>query len=214
MPLVRPLHSSILLVLMAFALPALAQRASTTTTSTDPLAEVTRMFEAREPATAAAGTLRRTHSRQPSEAASIMRRAGTPPPRSPARCAPSSRPRSPSFTARSWATGLTTAYSRARCAVRSSRRCVQRGVRRRGRPTMPGPHAPAPRPHAILDPFHMYAQGEDLLRHELGALEAAHLRIILLAYDRAPDAETDLHLTREAVLVELIVAEVRAWAAR
>ena len=35
-----------------------------------------------------------------------------------------------------------------------------------------------------------------------------------LAYDLAPDAEADLHLTTEPVLVELIVAEVRGRVAR
>lgn len=48
----------------------------TTTSTADPLADVTALFEARQPATAAAETLRRTHNRTPAQATVIMRAAG------------------------------------------------------------------------------------------------------------------------------------------
>jgi hypothetical protein len=121
-----------------------------------------------------------------------------------------------------WATGLTASYlegalSRAlEPPVRLVRPEAPQPAYDRPAPRTFAPLTPAPRPrpHAVLDPFHVYAQGEDVLRQELGALEAAHLRNIVLAYDLAPDAEADLHLTREAVLIELIVAEVRGRATR
>lgn len=121
-----------------------------------------------------------------------------------------------------WATGLTAAYLEG---------ALSRALAPPTRPAPPEPPKPAydgpaphtspsrepvPRthPHPVLDPFHVFEQGEDVLRQELGALDGGHLRNIVLAYDLAPGAETDLHLTTEPVLVELIVAEVRGRVAR
>lgn len=42
--------------------------------------------------------------------------------------------------------------------------------------------AAAHAPHAVLDPFEVYAQGPDMLRRQLAALEVGHLRTIALAY--------------------------------
>lgn len=68
-----------LLLLPLIAGPILAQSRTTTTTTTDPLADATRHFEAREPAATAAGTLRRTHGRAATETAAILRQVGYPP---------------------------------------------------------------------------------------------------------------------------------------
>jgi hypothetical protein len=66
-------------------------------------------------------------------------------------------------------------------------------------------HTPTAR--AILDPFAVYAKGETLLRRQLGALAALHLRNIVRAYELAPDL--DLEDVDEPELIELIVAAVR-----
>src|SRR5918999_45652 len=71
--------------------------------------------------------------------------------------------------------------------------------------TAPGPAAPT----AVLDPFSVYAKGEDLLRQELNALSRWHLRNISRAHGLF-DADTPemLRLTR-AELAEAIVQAVR-----
>jgi hypothetical protein len=53
-------------------------------------------------------------------------------------------------------------------------------------PETPAPGAPAPR--AVLNPYEVYAQGADVLRGQLDALSAAHLRAIALAYNMASPA--------------------------
>lgn len=75
--------------------------------------------------------------------------------------------------------------------------------------TEPASHARAVRPKALLDPFEVYSQGEDLLRDELSALDAGHLRNIVRAHELVDEAELDLQsLSREA-LAEMIVSAVR-----
>jgi hypothetical protein len=59
----------------------------------------------------------------------------------------------------------------------------------------------------VLDPFAVYAQGEDVLRGELRALSADHLRSIVREYDLA-GGEPPLTAT-EAELATLIVTSVR-----
>jgi hypothetical protein len=60
---------------------------------------------------------------------------------------------------------------------------------------------------AVLDPFSVGAKGEDLLRRELGALRAWHLRNIVRAYDLA-EPSLDVEALDEPELVELIVGAV------
>jgi hypothetical protein len=126
-----------------------------------------------------------------------------------------------------WATGLTEAYLEG-----ALERAMQPEVPDRrpqavnSRPTYDGPAPPEPmematvttgkatataaKPtHAILNPFEVYAQGEDLLREELGALDEGHLRNILRAHDLVGDDEMDLLALRRAALVDMIVAAVR-----
>lgn len=60
---------------------------------------------------------------------------------------------------------------------------------------------------AVLDPFSVAAKGEDLLRQELGAVRAWHLRNIVRRYDLAKPS-TDLEAMSERELIDLIVAAV------
>ncbi len=55
--------------------------------------------------------------------------------------------------------------------------------------------ADAPPPHAVLDPFAVFAQGEDILRRELHALNRDHLANIISAYGLGtPTAPTNAEL--------------------
>jgi hypothetical protein len=113
-----------------------------------------------------------------------------------------------------WATGLSATYLEGALqrALTPPRRPLARTPRT---PLFDGP-APvheagveaAPTDRAVLDPFSVGAKGETLLRSELGALRAWHLRNIVRAYALAP-AEIDLEALSEPELVELIVAAVR-----
>ena len=88
----------------------------------------------------------------------------------------------------------------------------------RSEPDIPPPQLPPPvsrpprsaaAPRAVLDPFAVYAQGEDILRKELHALSADHLRSIIRAYD-LDDAQGEPPSTQtEPELVTRIVAAVR-----
>lgn len=108
-----------------------------------------------------------------------------------------------------WAQGLSLTYLEG---------ALQRTIRPRPtpEPQMPPPifDAPAPRVYeppatdrAVLNPFSVGAKGEDLLRRELGALAAWHLRNIIRAYSLAPES-VDLERMNEPELIELIVEAV------
>jgi len=64
-----------------------------------------------------------------------------------------------------------------------------------------------PKPDAILDPYAVLAQGEDLLIDQLAALDPQHLRDIVRAYEIA-SPETALVASR-AELTAHILAAVR-----
>lgn len=69
-------------------------------------------------------------------------------------------------------------------------------------------HGPTETARAVLDPFSVGAKGEDLLRSELSALRAWHLRNIIRSYELAkPSANLEGMTAPE--LVELIVAAVQ-----
>jgi hypothetical protein len=74
-----------------------------------------------------------------------------------------------------------------------------------------GTRAPeqAPYPHAVLDPFSVYAQGESILRQQLGALGTDHLHTIVREHGLVGEDEVDLHEMQHPTLVDLIVAAVR-----
>lgn len=60
---------------------------------------------------------------------------------------------------------------------------------------------------AVLDPFSVAEKGEDMLRKQLGALRAWHLRNIVKAYELA-DPSLDLEALTAQELIDLIVATV------
>ena len=62
---------------------------------------------------------------------------------------------------------------------------------------------------AILDPFSVFDKGEDLLRHELGALSPWHLVNIVEAYGLSGEDRAALGRLARQTLVELIVSAVR-----
>jgi hypothetical protein len=68
----------------------------------------------------------------------------------------------------------------------------------------------APVSESVLNPFSVYRKGEDLLRRQLGALSGWHLVNIIRAYDLSDQSEAALSATPDDVLLELIVAQVRA----
>jgi hypothetical protein len=114
-----------------------------------------------------------------------------------------------------WATGLTMVYLQGALA-----RAIDRTRPRAAPPTVssapsrgPASHVPpaAPMPagvmsHVVLDPFAVYEQGEGVLRSELHALSADHLRAIVAAYG------LDVAATPTATLADRIVDDVRAKA--
>ena len=116
-----------------------------------------------------------------------------------------------------WATGLTPTYL-AGSLERALQPLLERPKPRRITPHFDGP-APtivepsaAPRPHAILDPFDVYAQGEDRLIRQLDALDTSYLRDIARKYEMmsADLAESATRLD----LVKAIVTAARAGATR
>ena len=67
------------------------------------------------------------------------------------------------------------------------------------------------KPHAILNPFEVYLQGEEILRSELNALSRDHLESIASAYDLASVTPlSDVRSESNRELIEMIVQEVRA----
>ncbi|HEX6630337.1 MAG TPA: hypothetical protein VF048_04565 [Gemmatimonadaceae bacterium] len=119
-----------------------------------------------------------------------------------------------------WATGLTMAYLTG--ALARARDPHTPDLRPRTVAAVPSYDEPAPsglaaertvvppriRPTAVLNPFDVYAQGEDVLREELLALDEGHLRNIVRAYDLAPESAA-LQLADRALLMETIVTSVR-----
>ena len=115
-----------------------------------------------------------------------------------------------------WATGLTRVYLEGALdrALAPERRVAP--VRMDVAPTFDRPAEPLragdrpPPANAILDPFEVYVQGERILRQELSALDIDHLRNIVRAHGLEGGVAAESPVA--AVLVEYIVAEVRARA--
>jgi hypothetical protein len=70
------------------------------------------------------------------------------------------------------------------------------------------------KPHPILDPFEVYAQGEEILRRELHALSRDHVESIASAYRIGASNRAGINATSKADLIDAIVAEVRDTEAR
>lgn len=68
---------------------------------------------------------------------------------------------------------------------------------------------PAYRPHGVLNPFRVYQQGERVLRRELGALDADHLRDIVREHDLMNDRTVQLDDLQKSALEEIILAAAR-----
>jgi hypothetical protein len=117
-----------------------------------------------------------------------------------------------------WATGLTDPYLDG---------ALIRALREAPRPAAPPPATPqaehaAPRtpppatagraPVAILDPFQVYAEGDEILRGQLRALSAAQLRNIILAHGIGGHDASELERMSEHQLIPIIMraAEERA----
>jgi hypothetical protein len=117
-----------------------------------------------------------------------------------------------------WATGLTPVYLRG-ALERARFEPAPKPPLRRVAPLFDGP-APepesarplVPNPHAILDPFDVYAQGEDILIRQLDALDTARLRDIVRGYEllNAEDAEKATRLD----LATAIITAARVAASR
>jgi hypothetical protein len=80
------------------------------------------------------------------------------------------------------------------------------------KPTPTGAAVPVPPPEVLpaLDPFAVYAQGEEVLALELAALTPTELRSIIVNYRLADSAAHDFDAMTTAELVGWIVGAVRA----
>ena len=85
----------------------------------------------------------------------------------------------------------------------------------------PAPHNPGggrpgsvERPRAVLDPFHVHAEGDDILRGQLNALSAGQLRNIVRAYRLSALEPGDLAQLSKQELVTLITEAVARGAPR
>lgn len=107
-----------------------------------------------------------------------------------------------------WAEGLTVAYLEGALAraLAPERVTVPQDEAASDVAPRPAPRRPAvrPTPHAILDPFAAYAEGEELLRKQLDALSRDHLVNIVKAY-QLPGAVSHDTLS-DADLIDAIVA--------
>lgn len=113
-----------------------------------------------------------------------------------------------------WATGLTRVYLEGALARTLAPVRLTPPIRVVSEPAFdgPAPHSAPPHPQfarrAVLDPFEVYAQGENVLRQELSALDLDHLRAIVEAYGLDGGAGAESRVPQ--VMIEYIVAEVRA----
>jgi hypothetical protein len=119
-----------------------------------------------------------------------------------------------------WASGLTDPYLDG-ALIRAL--TVTKPVRPAPPPESPASDAPAPHvrpapatsasaPAAVLDPFHVYAEGDEVLRGQLHALSASQLRNIVRAYHMSDQGAHELERMREPELIRIIMhaAEERA----
>jgi hypothetical protein len=120
-----------------------------------------------------------------------------------------------------WAQGLTRVYlegalARAillaeppgeRAPIDSNRSRFEEPRRRRESPSASGTPVP---PHAILNPFQVYAQGEEILRRELNALSRDHIKSIVAAYRFDASNPDDVNSSSRSDLIEAIVGGVRS----
>jgi len=107
-----------------------------------------------------------------------------------------------------WAEGLTVAYLEGALDRALAPRTVNVPVEET---VSSSPSHPAPRrsggvtPHAILDPFTAYAEGEELLRGQLRALSRDHVVNIIKAYELPVETHKSVS---HAALIDGVVAAV------
>ena len=110
-----------------------------------------------------------------------------------------------------WATGLSGTYLEGAFARTIARAAPLREVQPipmfDGPAPVPGANTTPGPDRAVLNPFSVGEKGERLLRRQLAALDAWHLRNIVRGYELA-DEEIDLEALDHRALVELIVAAV------
>lgn len=120
-----------------------------------------------------------------------------------------------------WATGLTVTYLEG--ALERARHPQTPDLRPRSVAARPSYDRPAPSivespgaaepirvpSHAVLNPFEVYAQGENVLREELSALDEGHLRNVIRTFGLVREEEIDLLAAHRSTLAEMIVAAVR-----
>jgi hypothetical protein len=111
-----------------------------------------------------------------------------------------------------WATGLTAAYLDG--ALLRTLQPALRDAARDAATLLPAFDAPAGRvpapavagrPRAVIDPFAVYAEGDDILRGQLGALSAGRLRHIVRAYALSTQAPHELDRLSKPDLITLIL---------
>jgi hypothetical protein len=100
-----------------------------------------------------------------------------------------------------WATGLTPVYLEG---------ALERALKPPPAVATPLSASKGPAAKSVLNPFSVYAKGEELLRRQLGALSPRHLHAIVRAYDLAGAPDLDLEAMTGPELVALIVRAVRS----
>ena len=117
-----------------------------------------------------------------------------------------------------WATGLTPVYLQGaleRTLTPPTTAAATPAIRSAYDEPAPPAAAPAavgtvaPEPEPVLNPFSVYAKGENLLRRQLGALSRRHLLAIIAGYALAERSSIDLDALSIPELIELIVGAVR-----
>lgn len=118
-----------------------------------------------------------------------------------------------------WATGITAAYLDG-ALLRLLRPAPVLGEPSYERPAYdaPAPHWPSvaeanayvrPVARAVLDPFAVYAEGDNVLRQQLTALDAGQLRNVILAHGLSTEDAASLEQLSRVELMTIIIEAVR-----
>jgi hypothetical protein len=75
-------------------------------------------------------------------------------------------------------------------------------------PPAPAPATSAATPAAVLDPYHVYGEGDEILRGQLHALNATQLRNIVRAYHMSDESVEQLERMSEPELIRIIMHAV------
>jgi hypothetical protein len=117
-----------------------------------------------------------------------------------------------------WAQGLTHTYLEGALTRALGGRPIPLSAETPIVPVFDGP-APAPTrantgrvPHAILDPFSVYAQGEHMLRRQLLALSSDQLSNVILAYSLGDPVSANSSAAEIGRHIEEVIATVRSRA--